>query len=92
MKIHTAKKPLSEEINLEELAKKTEKYSGADCAAIVNEAIMLAIRECVLQGKAKEEANICTYKVEKRHFDEALKKVQPTAAERDLYSRFARSS
>jgi transitional endoplasmic reticulum ATPase len=91
-KIHTARKPLSEEINLEELAKKTEKYSGADCAAIVNEAIMLAIRECVLQGKAKEEANICAYKVEKRHFDEALKKVHPTAVESDLYSRFARSS
>jgi transitional endoplasmic reticulum ATPase len=91
-KIHTARKPLSEDVNLEELAKKTDKYSGADCAAIVNESIMLAIRECVLQGRAKEEANICAYKVEKRHFDEALKKVQPTAVERDLHSRFARSS
>jgi len=90
LKIHAAKKPLAEDVNLEELAKKTEKYSGADLSAIVNEAVMLAIRECVLQGKSQEEEQICNYKIEKRHFDEAMKKVQPTAAEMDLYKRFAK--
>ncbi|MCJ7443752.1 MAG: CDC48 family AAA ATPase [Methanotrichaceae archaeon] len=89
-KIHAANKPLSEDVNLEELAKKTETYSGADLAAIVNEAVMLAIRECVLKGKAKEEASICVYKMEKRHFDEAMKKVQPTAVGMALSSRFAK--
>jgi len=89
LKIHTAKKPLADDINLEELAKKTDKYSGADLSAIVNEAVMLAIRECVLSGKAKEDAQVCEYKVEKKHFDEAMKKVQPTAAESDIYKRFA---
>src|SRR5512136_344731 len=89
LKIHTAKKPLSEEINLEELAKRTEKYSGADCAAIVNEAVMLSIRECVLAGKGKEEAQVCDYKLEAKHFEEALKKVQPTASEEEIYKRFA---
>ena len=89
LKIHMAKKPLAADINLEELAKKTEKYSGADLSAIVNEAVMLAIRECVLGGKAREEQQICEYKVEKKHFDEAMKKVQPTAAEADIYKRFA---
>ena len=89
LKIHAGKKPLAEDISLEELAKKTEKYSGADLSAVVNEAVMLAIRECVLGGKAKEEANLCDYKVEKKHFDEAMKKVQPTADEADIYKRFA---
>jgi transitional endoplasmic reticulum ATPase len=91
LKIHTSKKPLAEDVSLEELAKKTEKYSGADLAAIVNEAVMLAIRECVLTGKAEEKEELCAYKIEKRHFDEALKKVQPTAAEMDLYKRFAKA-
>jgi transitional endoplasmic reticulum ATPase len=91
LKIHTAKKPLVEDVSLEELAKKTDKYSGADLAAIVNEAVMLAIRECVVAGKAKEEEQLCAYRIEKKHFDEALKKVQPTAAEMDLYKRFARA-
>ena len=50
---------------------------------------MLAIRECVLGGKAKEGANICEYKVEKKHFDEAMKKVLPTAAEADIYKRLS---
>jgi transitional endoplasmic reticulum ATPase len=89
LKIHAAKKPIAEDVNLEELAKKTEKYSGADLSAIINEAVMLAIRECVLQGKSLEEAQICNYKIEKKHFDEAMKKVQPTAGEADLYKRFA---
>jgi len=91
LKIHMARKPLAEDINLEELAKKTDRYSGADLAAIVNEAVMLAIRECVLGGKAKEEEQVCAYKIEKKHFDEAMKKVQPTASEADIYKRFARA-
>jgi transitional endoplasmic reticulum ATPase len=50
---------------------------------------MLAIRECVLQGKSLEEDQICNYKIEKKHFDEAMKKVQPTA-ETDLYKKFSK--
>lgn len=90
LKIHAATKPLADDINLEEIAKKTEKYSGADLSAIVNEAVMLAIRECVLQGKSLEEAQICNYKIEKKHFDEAMRKVQPTA-ETDLYKKFSKA-
>ncbi len=89
LKIHTAKKPLAADVSLEELARKTERYSGADLSAVVNEALMLAIRECVLGGKAQEEKQLCEYKVEKKHFDEAMKKVLPTAAESDIYKRFA---
>mgnify|MGYP003586585814 CR=1 FL=1 len=50
---------------------------------------MLAIRECVMAGKAKEEAQVCEYKLEAEHFEEALKKVQPTASEEEIYKRFA---
>jgi len=89
LKIHTSKKPLSDDVNLEDLAKRTEKYSGADLAALVGEAVMLAIRECVLSGKAKEEAAVCEYRIDGKHFEEAIKKVQPTASEADLYKRFA---
>ncbi|MDM7913091.1 MAG: CDC48 family AAA ATPase [Methanotrichaceae archaeon] len=91
LKIHASRKPLAEDVNLEEIAKKTDKYSGADLSAIVNEAVMLAIRECVLAGKSQEEAQICNYKIEKKHFDEAMKKVQPTSSETDIYKRFGRA-
>ncbi len=91
LKIHASTKPLAEDVNLEEIAKKTDKYSGADLSAIVNEAVMLAIRECVLAGKSQEEAQICNYRIEKKHFDDAMKKVQPTASEMDIYKRFGRA-
>jgi transitional endoplasmic reticulum ATPase len=89
LKIHTAKKPLAEDVKIEDLAQRTEKFSGADLAALVGEAVMLAIRECVLGGKAKEEAQVCEYKLEAKHFEEALKKVRPTASEEEIYKRFA---
>jgi transitional endoplasmic reticulum ATPase len=91
LKIHASTKPLAEDVDLEEIAKKTDKYSGADLSAIVNEAVMLAIRECVLAGKSQEEAQICNYKIEKKHFDEAMKKVQPTSSEMDIYKRFGKA-
>lgn len=91
LKIHAAKKPLAEDVSLEEISKKTDKYSGADLSAIVNEAVMLAIRECVLAGKSQEEAQVCNYRIEKKHFDEAMKKVQPTASEMDVYKRFGKA-
>ncbi len=88
LKIHMAKKPLAEDINVEDLAKSTVKYSGADLGAVVNEAVMLAIREYVQSGACKNDSTFCDYKVEKKHFDEALKIVQPTGVEMDLYRKF----
>jgi transitional endoplasmic reticulum ATPase len=89
LKIHTSKKPLADDIDLDDIAKRTDKFSGADLGAVVNEAVMLAIREYVLSGQCKTDEEICEYKVSKKHFEEALTKVKPTAMEMDLYKRFA---
>ena len=91
LKIHMAKKPLADDVKVEELAKLTDKYSGADLGAVVNEAVMLAIREYVQSGACKIDDKTCDYKVEKKHFDEALKLVKPTASEMDLYKKFAKA-
>jgi len=78
-KIHTRDMPLSDDVDLEELAELTEGYVGADIEAICREAVMLAIRE-----------NINAEKVEVRHFLEALKKIKPSVNETMLnfYERF----
>ncbi len=89
LKIHTSKKPLAEDVDIEDMAKRTDKFSGADLGAVVNEAVMLAIREYVLSGQCKADEEICEYKLAKKHFEEALKKVKPTASESELYKRFA---
>ena len=44
LKVHTKGKPLSEDVNLEAIAKQTPGSSGADLANIVNEAAILAAR------------------------------------------------
>ena len=46
-KIHTRGMNLAEDVSLEELAKKTEGYTGADIEALCREAAMLAVRESI---------------------------------------------
>jgi len=67
LNIHTKKMPLAKNINLKEIAKKIEGYTGADIEAFVREAAMLALRE----NKESKE-------VKKKHFDEAVKKIKPS--------------
>ncbi|HDR53802.1 MAG TPA: AAA family ATPase [archaeon] len=48
-KVHTRNIPLESDINLKELANKTEGYTGADIAAVCREATMNVVREAVRQ-------------------------------------------
>ena len=92
LKIHTRKKPLAEDVNLDELARRTEGYTGADLAAVCNTAVMLAIREHIMNSKNPEEAkkNVKNLKVYKRHFEEALKRVKPMSQrELEMYKRIS---
>jgi len=67
LKIHTRRMPLAEDVDLYELARRTEGYSGADLEALVREAAMNALRE-----------DINIDKVYMRHFIEALEKIKPS--------------
>ncbi len=79
-KIHTRKMPLAKDVSLEELAKQTEGYSGADIEAVCREAALNALREDI---KAKE--------VRKKHFKKALEKVKPSITPKlmEFYKRIA---
>lgn len=68
--IHTSKMPLDNDVNLDELAKLTDDYSGADIEAICREAAMTALRE-----------DINSKLVSKEHFMSALKHVSPSLPE-----------
>ena len=81
-KIHTRNKPLADDVDIDELAEKTEGYTGADIAAVCNEAVMTAIREHINKGNGKiKKEDFKKIKVEKRHFEKALKKVKPLPKE-----------
>jgi len=69
-KIYTKKMPLAEDVNLEELARLTNFYTGSDIKNICREAALIALRD-----------NPNVYKISMHHFMEALKKVKPSADE-----------
>ena len=92
LKIHLRKKPLAEDIDIDDLARRTEGYTGADLAAICNTAVMLAIREHIMGNKGADKTGekLKELKVYKRHFEEALKKVKPMSQrELEMYKRIS---
>lgn len=76
-KIHTRGKPLSSNVKLDKLSKDTEGFSGADIAAVCNEAVMLSIREYVSSGGTDNAEKIKKNKVSMKHFQKAIQKVKP---------------
>jgi transitional endoplasmic reticulum ATPase len=65
-KVHTTNMPLAEDVDLQELAKRTDGFVGADIEAVCREAVMLTLRE-----------SLESEKVDMKHFKEAMKKVKP---------------
>ena len=92
LKIHLRNKPLAEDVDVDDLARRTEGYTGADLAAVCNTAVTLAIREHIMNSKNPEEAkkNFKELKVYRRHLEEALKKVRPMSQrELEMYKRIS---
>ena len=73
-KIHTKDMPLKN-VDLDELARRTEGYSGADVEGICREAALNALRE-----------DINSEEVTGKHFDLALKKIKPSISEKIIES------
>ena len=92
LKIHTNKKPLEGDVNIEDLADKTEGYTGADIASLSSAAVMLALREHITKYPDSKEAEKHTadLKISMKHFDEAMKKIRPLSKqELDMYKNVA---
>ncbi|MBI4044908.1 MAG: AAA family ATPase [Candidatus Diapherotrites archaeon] len=68
LKVHTKKTPLGKDVRLEEIARKTEGYSGADLQGVIREAALIAIEKN--RGK--------TLEVTKSDIDTALEKIPPS--------------
>ena len=86
-KVHTRKLPLAEDVNLDELARRTEGYTGADIAAVCREASLIALRE-----RYRSTGTLDVVKVGMEHFIKALEKVPPSLSKSDIemYERLAK--
>ncbi|MEJ7641785.1 MAG: CDC48 family AAA ATPase [Candidatus Nitrosocosmicus sp.] len=88
IKIHTKKKPLADGVNIEQLADKTDGYTGADIASLSSAAVMLALREHITKYPNPMEAEIHAQelKISMKHFDDAMRKIRPLSRqELDMY-------
>jgi SpoVK/Ycf46/Vps4 family AAA+-type ATPase len=70
LKVHMAGKPLEGEINLKELAKRTEGFSGADLANLVKEAATNAMRRSMQSQKITS--------ITQKDFNDILPRIKPS--------------
>ncbi|EMA36581.1 CDC48 family AAA ATPase [Halococcus hamelinensis] len=86
--VHTRNKPLADDVDLADLARRTEGYVGADIEAVTREAAMAATRELIEMSDPEDLAgNVGNVRIGVEHFDQALDEVNPsvTAETRERY-------
>ena len=80
--VHTAAKPLADDVDLDKLARKTDGYVGADIEAVCREASMAASREFIGSVPREEVGDsVGNVRVTMEHFEHALDEVQPSVTE-----------
>ncbi len=87
--IHLRGKPVADDVEVEQLAKETDGYVGADIEAICREAAMLALRDFIRPGMTPEQIKegAPTIRITKAHLYAAINRVKPTAS-RDLIHQY----
>jgi len=87
--IHLRGKPLADDIDIEQLAKETEGYVGADIEAICREGAMLALRDFIRPGMTPEQVKegAPTIRITKAQLYAAINRVKPTAS-RDVLHQY----
>jgi len=85
LKIHTRKMTLASDVNIDELAKITEGYTGADIAAATKEAGMLAVRKFIGKSTSKEDIleklKTKGFKITQKLLLESLEKIHKGSSE-----------
>ncbi|KAK7571798.1 hypothetical protein V9T40_014270 [Parthenolecanium corni] len=78
-----SKPPLDEDVSLDDVAKNPvcEGFTGADLAALVRDASMLALSEIILS--AKSDNDFTPVFVTTKHFNNALQNLRPSVSEKD---------
>jgi transitional endoplasmic reticulum ATPase len=84
LKIHTRGMPLTRDVDLDELARKTHGFVGADVNSLAKEAAMVVLRKNLHKFNLEEDEEIPSeileeLRVSQKDFDEALRVVRPSA-------------
>ncbi|MDO5851170.1 MAG: CDC48 family AAA ATPase [Methanobacteriaceae archaeon] len=82
LEIHTRGMPLSEDVNLDDIAQITHGFVGADLEALCKEAAMIVLRRVIPDiqtDKQIPQEKLKEMVLQKSDFKEALKEIQPSA-------------
>ncbi len=84
LQIHTRNMPLTKSVKIEEIARKTHGFVGADINSLAKEAAMIVLRNNLDKLKLEEEKEVSEeilnqLKISGKDFEEALKVVRPSA-------------
>jgi transitional endoplasmic reticulum ATPase len=74
LRVHTRAKPLTAEVDLKALARRSEGFSGADLESLCREAGLAAIREFLAKGS---DQPLSAFEVSAKHFELAFDRVSP---------------
>lgn len=92
-KIHLGNKPKARNVNLAKMAQDLEGYTGADIAAICEEATLIRIRKAILEKTTNpyDEDSLKKVRINKEDFDEAIEKVLKSADKaQEAYKRYSK--
>jgi transitional endoplasmic reticulum ATPase len=80
--VHTRDKPMADDVDLADLAERTDGYVGADIEAVCREASMAASREFINSVSPEDVTeSVGNVRVTMDHFEAALSEVQPSVTE-----------
>ena len=83
--IHTRDRPLADDVDLAELAARTDGYVGADIESICREAATNAVREYILETEEGLVRNVEEIVLTRDHFEEALQGIDNRSEEKMGY-------
>lgn len=69
----------ADDVSIDELAKQTESYTGADLAGLVRQAALQALKNSIIDNGDNDNSGE-VLKVHKDHFTQALKNLRPSVS------------
>ncbi|MDI9616319.1 MAG: CDC48 family AAA ATPase [Methanothrix sp.] len=75
--IYMRRMPVADDVDIDDLAARTEGYTGADIEMICREAGMLALREKIQPGIKRESLLLEQIQVKRDHFERAYQNIKP---------------
>lgn len=75
--IYMRRMPVADDVDIDDLAARTEGYTGADIEMICREAGMLALREKIQPGIKRESLLLEQIQVRRDHFERAYQNIKP---------------